>query len=64
MDFAKISPRVETRSFLRRFLGELVEYVSVAEATHMLGESPGTIKTLASNGKIPTHRNMTNGCLI
>lgn len=37
------------------------EYVMVAEAAEILGVSQGTIRTWATGGKIPMHKNPANG---
>ncbi|MCY3008134.1 MAG: helix-turn-helix domain-containing protein [Planctomycetota bacterium] len=37
------------------------EYVMVAEAAEILGVSQGTIRTWATDGKIPMHKNPANG---
>lgn len=40
---------------------KLTEYVLTAEAAALLGVSQNTLRTLASEGKIPMHRNPANG---
>jgi predicted site-specific integrase-resolvase len=40
---------------------KLCEYMNDAESAKMIGGSPGTVCTWAADGKIPMHRNPTNG---
>jgi excisionase family DNA binding protein len=40
---------------------KLSEYVKVAEAAELLGVSQNTLRTWAEAGKIPMHRNPSNG---
>ena len=40
---------------------KLSEYVKVAEAAEILGVSQGTLRNWAEAGKMPMHKNPTNG---
>jgi excisionase family DNA binding protein len=40
---------------------KLSDYVKTAEAAEILGVSQNTLRTWASAGKIPVHRNPANG---
>lgn len=42
-------------------MAKLSEYVKTAEAAEILGVSQNTLRTWASAGKIPVHRNPANG---
>ena len=42
-------------------VSKLSDYVKVAEAAEILGVSSGAVRTWAADGKIPMHRNPTNG---
>lgn len=42
-------------------MAKLSEYVKTAKAAEILGVSQNTLRTWASAGKIPVHRNPANG---
>jgi excisionase family DNA binding protein len=42
-------------------MAKLSDYVKTAEASEILGVSQNTLRTWASAGKIPVHRNPANG---
>jgi excisionase family DNA binding protein len=42
-------------------MAKLSDYVKTAEAAEILGVSQNTLRTWASAGKIPVHRNPANG---
>jgi excisionase family DNA binding protein len=42
-------------------MAKLSHYVKTAEAAEILGVSQNTLRTWASAGKIPVHRNPANG---
>ena len=39
----------------------LQDYLSIKDAAHFLGVSPGTLRNWGRDGKIATHRNPFNG---
>lgn len=59
--FDKLTPHVEFQSIRGRIVPKLSENVKVAEATKILGVSPGTVRTWAEAGKIPMQKNPANG---
>lgn len=40
---------------------KLNDYLKIAEAAHILGVSQNTLRAWGESGKIPMHRNPTNG---
>jgi hypothetical protein len=62
--FGKFTLKIGFQSIGGRIIHKLTAYVSAAGAAEILGMSQGTVRTWASDGKIPMHRNPANGYML